>query len=747
MAVFLTIIFAWSIQLVMVVGRWLPSGSLSPAFRKDLLNEGQALFVPEHEVGLFILMIISIIGLTWTGISRWNNKITSAGFCRRWIAFAAVECLFVFLMAEAQFKMIVYSPSIWARTAFDVLCILCILYKISHKSLASWFTDVLTFLQTPRNVIPVRIITDLVFAGLIFAMIYMPYPEAVTARMFFGEQFHHNDSFIMGPAWAYLSGNVLDVDTISQYGLGMPVILAHLSKIFGGFSYESILKVMMWITILYYLGWYGLLRKWISNPLLSLAAVMTAIKMQMHHTGVYPMVFTYGSTTVIRYCFDIIVLWALFMHLRTYDRRWLIAAAAFCGVQLFHIPPEGIYLTGTLFFYFLAQIVIPHMRKSFISSRWDWLRLGGCMCLPFVTSAALLFSTHGIQMFSPEFRHNSTEFIQYFLNWFGLMPMTESLKYRNCWANLMGLVIPAVYVFTLIFIGALVWLKKIRREHFFAAVVVIYGLGINHYYIARSAVTSYYTTAVPYAAILMFWASHALQYAAKTQRLKFSMGFLFVCAYALFTNHSFLSYPNLLCLSRNPITDPQIAQPLPNRKPYFNHLFYEYPDAYKLPKNSLGTTDEGLREEYDFASDDELVAAYRKESDFSEDAALIDEFIPEGGKVALVSGFDVKILMQANRRPFFYYYPIVVTRPMAMRMFVVACLYTTDQLKKTIEDMKAAGLQYVFVETIFLNRDVPQAYYYDSPAFMGLINHVLDNYEPVKKGKYLTALKFKGSRQ
>ncbi|MBL8014164.1 MAG: hypothetical protein JNN05_09980, partial [Candidatus Omnitrophica bacterium] len=46
MAVFLTIIFAWSIQLVMVVGRWLPSGSLSPAFRKDLLNEGQALFVP-----------------------------------------------------------------------------------------------------------------------------------------------------------------------------------------------------------------------------------------------------------------------------------------------------------------------------------------------------------------------------------------------------------------------------------------------------------------------------------------------------------------------------------------------------------------------------------------------------------------------------------------------------------------------------------------------------------------------------
>ena len=168
---------------------------------------------------------------------------------------------------------------------------------------------------------------------------------------------------------------------------------------------------------------------------------------------------------------------------------------------------------------------------------------------------------------------------------------------------------------------------------------------------------------------------------------------------------------------------------------YFNHLFIQYPDAYKFPLNSLGEANEDLRVHTDFASDDELVAYYRKEFNFAEDAKLIADLTPKGSKAAVLSSFEVKMLMQADRKPFFYYYPMVISRPLRMRMFVVNSVYTTDQLKKTIDQLETAKPEYIFMEKIFLNNYVPQAYFYDSPGFMPLLDYVQKNYVPSAQGK------------
>ena len=89
------------------------------------------------------------------------------------------------------------------------------------------------------------------------------------------------------------------------------------------------------------------------------------------------------------------------------------------------------------------------------------------------------------------------------------------------------------------------------------------------------------------------------------------------------TTHQFLLHPNIFNLSRNPMTHPVVSQVPVGRKNYFSHLFISYPDAFKLPVNGLGQRDEMLVTENDFADDDQLKEFFRKESDYSQDAALI----------------------------------------------------------------------------------------------------------------------------
>ena len=111
----------------------------------------------------------------------------------------------------------------------------------------------------------------------------------------------------------------------------------------------------------------------------------------------------------------------------------------------------------------------------------------------------------GQHLLTAQFWHNFSETVEYFLSGIGTYPMYENFKYHNFWAGLMGFIIPAVWVFTMIFVAGMCYFKKFSRRHIFIIVVCIYGLGLNHYYIARAVLTSYYVDAMPFIFVCGYW--------------------------------------------------------------------------------------------------------------------------------------------------------------------------------------------------------------------------------------------------
>ena len=188
---------------------------------------------------------------------------------------------------------------------------------------------------------------------------------------------------------------------------------------------------------------------------------------------------------------------------------------------------------------------------------------------------------------------------------------------------------------------------------------------------------------------------------------------------------------------------PVVSQIPVGRNSYFSHLFISYPDAFKLPVNGLGQKEEMIVTENDFTDDNQLKQVFRRESDYSQDARLIQSLTTPGQQVPVVSSFENLILMQAQRRPFFYTYFMVNSQPRRMRKFPVTILYTKDNLMREINRIENQKPPYIFVERTYLVSPIPQAYLYDNEDLVDLLEYIFSRYEPYKAGEFLEALKRK----
>ena len=346
-------------------------------------------------------------------------------------------------------------------------------------------------------------------------------------------------------------------------------------------------------------------------------------------------------------------------------------------------------------------------------------------------------------MFSGVFWSNTEEFNNYFLSYFGTIPLEQNFTDHNYLSLLVGLLMPLVYLGTFLIVLSFYFWRKFSAEKLLAAFIAFYGMTLYHYYITRSLSTSFYDEGLPYAFILCFWLALGLEKVGKLLGRNIALACVGLSAYALLTNYNYVAYPNIFNLSRHPLTDPMVLNPLPDGRSYFNHLFSQLPMDSRLPLNSLGETDEKLRSEKDFARDEELRKHYAGEFDFSQDARLIDELVPPQSKVALVSSFETKILMDARRPPFFYYVPLVISRPMRMRTMVVTALYTQGHLQRTISQIETQKPEYIFIERIFRKENMALVNYKDGSAFLALMRYIEAHYENFREGHFLMALKRK----
>ena len=559
--------------------------------------------------------------------------------------------------------------------------------------------------------------------------------------MFLGDYLHHFDSF-MAPAWGFTKGAVLNVDVMTEYGIGIPAMMSWFARLVGGFSYAHVFLFWMSGTILYFILCFIFLRRWLNSFVIALAATHLAIKFQMFHSGVIPFVFTYPSATVMRYFWDIVFFLILLRHLRTLSKRYLYGAAVCCGIQTFYMPTCGYCLTIAFLSYVAALLILGDLRALVCKSIKDTAGFFASLILVPLTYLILLSLTQGPHLWTHEFWYNMQEFNNYFLSGFGLMPMYESLQKKETMAGLMGFFIPVVYFGTFLVTAGLLYYRKTKRDDLMAAILSVYGLALYHYYMGRSASTSYYVVCIPYVLILGFWLESALSLLKQEPRRLVLLSLLAIVFYALFTNHTYLSYPNLINVSRNPVVDLKVVQPLVDGGTYFNQVARKVTDEDRVALNSLGLVDEEIKFEKDFKSDAELDQYFDREFDFNQDAALIDSLTKPSEPVALLSSFEIKMLMQADRRQFFYYSPILIARPMHMRNFPNSTMYSLIHEKRTMKQLEDFKPEYIFMEKIYL-----EAFGFKNfkdASLVDLLNYVFTNYTPANQGQYLVAMKRKG---
>ena len=734
------IVLANAVELLMavvVLGGFFPpvshlTGQIFPEFSGTLRPEHETLYYRffiatafAGQLGAMIFLRRRLEDKEWTGVLKPR---------------ALAEGGWLFLLCYAAFKAIVYQPRHqMAACAFGVLLSACFLHKIFFDRCRIFWEQCADFISRPSNAGGLRFLLAIGGFILIAAVIGVPNSSAAVARFFVGEQFHHNDSFIMGPVWVVASGLTPNWDVISQYGFGFPYVMHALAHLLGGISYESVFLVMVLMTIVYYMGWFWLLRRWFDSVALGLAAVILGIKWQMFHPGVYPFVFTYAGTTPVRFVFDLLFFACLYRHLSGQKQPWFWLAGIAAGAQIWYLTSEGVYLTLAWWFYAGWLFVEA---KGLRQSK-TWRSLVFSLTLPLVSALVLFALTAGPAVFQSAFWANMREFAQYFFSGFGVMPMTTDLTDREFGASLMGFLLPIVYVMTIIMASILIYSRAMGRSALMAVILAVYGLGLYHYYVTRSTLTSYLVGGLPLAWIIGFWLKYISTRWALQARRWFYISLLGASCFALATTHLFVAYPDILNWSRNPYTDPLVAMPLKDGRPYFYHLFRDIPAPFKFNVNVFGKADDGLRSEADFSSDDALIEYYRQASDFSRDAALIQRYTSAGQRVPLISSFEIKMLMDAGRKPYFYYFPLIISRPMTMRALAKTSIYTTGQLRKTINALERDRPSYIFMEKMFTVRPLPDYFYQEYTSFLLLTDYVLKNYEPVDGGQYLVAMKRK----
>lgn len=601
---------------------------------------------------------------------------------RRWLPYICTMSGMIIIQIFAVFKIFLWGNPWWARNLLYIALGLGVLARIFWPELwrfMLWAWKLPASLKMPRGGYWVM---DAGVLLILTVMIFAPDLNGVLARMFSYDKFYHFDSFIMCPAWAHHNGLVLNLDVTSEYSLFISIVFDGLMKIMGGFSYAHAVGIMIGASAVYYFLLYGLWRYWTKSFWLSFFAVVLSIKLQFFHWGVVPLIWIYPSATPLRFLPDVFFLFFILRFTQHFSLRWLYAAAVISGLALAWIADVGAYVYGTLL---LAAGACVYQKGTKIIPK-----LVAVAILPWCIAGGILSIFYGGLLANGNFWHRAFEFAAFFLQGWGALPITEGLKDKQFFAFCMGFIIPTAYLGTLLY-SAGVFLFQKSRTHLFMAFVSFYGLGLYHYFVHRSGVTSYYAVVIPGIFVLLFWTQASLKLCTGNWQKALK---LFLCAWALvalMTSYLFTYYPNVLNLSG-----------------------------------------------YDWSVEKKF---YTQSFDFSQDAGLIDALTTPHEAVPLISSFENKILMQANRRPFFYYYPFMESEHMQgdkQRNFYP---HTYASLEFTLRQLREGRPSHVFIQTRLFEGAEGQNYEDSHGGFKQLTAYLRAHYQFQARGQYLTALK------
>ncbi len=711
------------------------------AVSKDFFTTYQHAIQPKHDV-LFLRLFILIGVGSFIALMRYLKTRTSLQQAF-WKKFTVLEAMVIAVQTFFLFKYAIYRYPLW-QYGFYAAVAAGILIKIFTPEVFKCAKNFNARLK--EKVFFPQMSFWLTLSGMVLIplIIWVPDVEGAVARMFFGEHFHHMDWLLMSAGWAHMSGNILDVDNISRYGSGAPILVSELARhVLGRFDYVNAVIVMMSISIVYYWIWFLALRVVLKDTAWAVIAIFLGLRLHFFNVETFPFIFTYPQDTPIRFFGDALFFLFLILHLRWGAMRWLYAASAAAGFYVFYITGEGIYTLVT-FYIFLV------MREAFLYlnpaggplKRLNLRQAAIAVLLPWPVLFFCFWVTAGGHIFTSLFWYNQFEFIRFYAAGNQTALMLNNLTAPFVDRAAIAFLMPVLYMLALVYFVGQMLSRSLKTDGLIMACACFFLLISYHYHATlANNMPSYLRNGVPIAMLCI--------YAAKT----FSAGLSLyhqrlckvLCAAAvgvmMVTTDQFLLHPNIFNCSRNPMTHPVVSEVPVGRKSYFSHLFISYPNAFKLPINGLGQKEEMLVTEQDFADDQQMKELFRKESDYTQDAALIRSLTSADEKVPLVSSFETLILMQALRRPFFYTFFMVNSQPRRMRKFPVTILFTHSNLQREIERLERLKPTYIFVERTYLVSPFPEAYLYDNEDLVALLTYIFSQYTPYKAGEFLEALK------
>lgn len=649
---------------------------------------------PEREMSFYRLFVVLSVLFYAAGLYLFRRRLDDRGFSRKIWPLAAINAVWIFVQLFAVFKIFVTGNPDWARYLLYAGFAGALVTRVFWPEICAWAPRLYVQWIVPSDPKKYLWLWHVVFCAFLGAVIFVPDLTKVLARICVRDQFYHLDSFLMAPGWAYLNGLLLNQDVISQYSVALPIIVSHLTKLMGGWNYQNAVTVIMWLSMFYFFGLYFLLRQWLASSLIAAFGTLLAVKLQMFHWGVAPIIWQFPSATVVRYIFDLPVLWLLWLHCQNPRASYLWSAACLCGISLAWMQDTGIYLVSAFYVYMTIDFLTSGPGYKSFNNLKSLSSVAGLFLAPFCVGLFVLLCLQGPSVLGKGYWQNSAEFASLFLKGWGALPMYDGLRERQFFAYIMGFIVPVVYAVTMTFVGTLCFLKQIERKNLFAVIVCVYGLGLYHYFINRSAVSSYYVVGIPFVAILCYWLRAIM--ATFSRRIANTIGLLALAGMcgALLTSYWFTYYPNVFNLAGG-------------------------------------------------AQWEKEVQFYKQEFDFSRDAQMVHRLTLEHERVPVVSSFEVKILMDAGRKPFFYYFPLVESAHMRLASFRGTYLHTLDRMKRTLEQLETHKPEYVFIEQKLFRRQIPPGYYQQYQTLETLIRYLDEHYVPAEDGVYLMALKRK----
>ncbi len=535
-------IFLW----LFVVGMFVPQQA-SPIVAQ-LFDVYRQNIIPERDVLYFHAYMLLAAGLFTLLCFQQSRLKTHAKAFKRFLYY---EIIITLLSGFMLAKFLLWREAFWLNGFYACVGV-SIVSKLCWPELLKLWQRVSEFIDSNQS-IPARIGWA---AGIIFciAVIWVRDPLGAAAKIFLGEQFHHMDWFLVPAAWAHLMGNILDIDTISRYGLGAPVWVAHLANILPGhFSYANVIAVLASISVVYFCIWFYNIRSLMGSIGWALLILVWGVRLQMFHTETLPFALTYPQVTPLRCFFDAIVFGLLISFMRRPVAWKLWLASICCGIAIYNIIGEGLYLTGAFGFFILLTQAMAYLQKSKPLGDLSVGKVLLLLVMPLVTFVAIAYAFAGQHVFGREFWSNQIEFIRFYQAGHGSLPLMMNLTQGNFYISIWPFVLPIFYMASLLLVAYRIVQKKSQPMDMIIAALSVYLLLAFHYQATVSNnTTAYLRNAIVMMTISGYWLNDYWRHIALTHVRRWQLAIGMAGIFALATNHMFLIYPNLLNLAKNP---------------------------------------------------------------------------------------------------------------------------------------------------------------------------------------------------